>query len=155
MKFIGRYYRAINEAAIKGSFRVSDLEIAIENEKLLKLVGDGLIVAAQTGSTAYALSAGGPIIDPHLDCLLLTPINSTGLPIPPVLFSPKDTVTVKLINGEDVDLVLDGQEHIKLEVGDTIKIGKGKYKVKLGYFDKNHFIKALNAKFGLASRQRS
>jgi len=148
-------YRAINEAVIKGYFRVTDLEISVENEKFLKLVGDGLIIAAQTGSTAYALSAGGPIIDPHLDCLLLTPINSTGLPIPPVLLSPKDNIFVKVTKGNEVALVLDGQEHTKLTVGDTVKIGKGKYNAKLGYFDEHHFIKALNAKFGLATRQRS
>ena len=146
-------YRAVNEAAIKGFLRIIELEIAVNGEKFLKVLGDGVIVSTQTGSTAYSLSSGGPIVDPHLDCLLITPINPIGLPIPSVVISPDDVVLVKVVKGDDVSLIIDGQEHTKLKEGETIKFNKGKYNVKFGYFDKQHFLKSLNAKFGLLGRE--
>ena len=145
-------YRAINEVVVRGLYRVVDLEIKVGGVKLLRVLGDGVIVSTQTGSTAYSLSAGGPIVDPDLDCLLLTPINPIGLPIPSAVFSAESEIEVKLVKGDDVSLVLDGQEHTRLNEGDKVKITRGKYKIKFIYFDKHHFIKSLNAKFGLSSR---
>ena len=129
-----------------------ELEIRINGERLLKISGDGVIISTQTGSTAYSLSSGGPIVDPGLDCLLMTPINPIGLPIPSVVISPNDEVLVKLVKGDDVSLIIDGQEHTKLKKGEIVKFTKGKFNVKFGYFDKHHFLKSLNAKFGLSGR---
>lgn len=145
-------YRALNEAVIRGLYRIIDLEVAVNGEKFLKIVGDGVIVATQTGSTAYSLSAGGPIVDPQLDSILVTPINPIGLPIPSVVLSPKDQVSVKIEKGDDISLVIDGHAHIKLAEGQTVKVTRGKYNVKFGYFDKQQFLKSLNAKFGLSAR---
>lgn len=145
-------YRAVNEVVVKGMYRVVDLEILNNGQKFLRVVGDGVILATQTGSTAYSLSAGGPIVDPHLDCILVTPINAVGLPIPSVVISQDDVVDIKILEGDDVSLIIDGQEHLKVTGGYRVKVVKGKNRVKFGYFDKHHFLKALNAKFGLASR---
>jgi len=147
-------FRAVNEAAIKGFLRIVTLEIAVGGEKFLKVVGDGVIIAGQTGSTAYSLSSGGPIVDPNLDCFLVTPINPIGLPIPSVVLSPKDRILVKVVKGDDVALVIDGQAHQKLTEGDEVEIRRGKYNVKLVYFNKHHFVRSLNAKFGLGNRVR-
>lgn len=147
-----KVYRGINEAAIKGFLRIAELKIEVNGEKFLKILGDGVIIATQTGSTAYSLSSGGPIVDPDLNCFSLTPINPVGLPIPSVILSPKDEITVKVINGYDVSLIIDGQESVKLKDGQEVKIKRGKYNIKLAYFDKHHFLKALNSKFGLAQR---
>jgi len=153
-EIVGRreVYRAINEVVIKGLYRVVDLEIKVGEAKLLRVLGDGVIVSTQTGSTAYSLSSGGPIVDPDLDCLLLTPINPIGLPIPSAVFPPSDEIEVRLIKGDDVSLVLDGQEHTKLKEDDKVVIRQGRNRIKFVYFDKHHFIKSLNAKFGLSSR---
>src|SRR3989344_3012770 len=145
-------YRAINEAAVKSYFRMSELEILIDDGRFLGVLGDGVIVATQTGSTAYSLSSGGPIVDSGLDCLLVTPINPIGLPIPSVVLSPQKKISIKVIKGDDVSLIIDGQEHTKVKEGDEVVLRQGKYKVKFGYFDKNHIIRALNAKFGLSGR---
>ena len=145
-------YRAINEAAIKSYFRMSELEILIDNGRFLRILGDGVIIATQTGSTAYSLSSGGPIVDSALDCLLVTPINPIGLPIPSVVLSPQKNISVKVIKGDDVSLIIDGQEHTKLKQGDEVALRQGKFKVKFGYFDKSHLFGALNAKFGLEGR---
>src|SRR3989344_8659377 len=109
-----RKLRAVNEVVVKGLYRVVDLEINVSGRKFLEVVGDGLIVATQTGSTAYSLSAGGPIVDPDLDSLLLTPINSIGLPIPSVVLSPDDTVEIEVKKGDDITLTAAGQDNTKL-----------------------------------------
>ena len=145
-------FRAINEAAVKSYFRMSELEILIDDGRFLKVLGDGVIIATQTGSTAYSLSAGGPIVDSGLDSLLVTPINPIGLPIPSVVLSPQKKISIKVIKGDDVSLIIDGQEHIKITQDQSVKVGMGRYKVKFGYFDKDHLFRALNAKFGLEGR---
>lgn len=145
-------FRAVNEMVVKGMYRVIDLDINVDDQKFLSISGDGVIVATQTGSTAYSLSSGGPIVDPEVDCFLMTPINAHGLPIPSVVISPEDVVAIGIAGGEDVSLIVDGQEHTKVLKGQTIRVLRGKYRVKFAYFDKHYFLKALNAKFGLASR---
>jgi NAD+ kinase len=145
-------FRALNEIVVKSAYRVVNLEVVVNDQKFLNISGDGVIISTQTGSTAYSLSGGGPIVDPEIDCMLITPISAHGLPIPSVVISSNDTVKIKVIKGNDVSLIIDGQEHRKVVNGQVITVGKGKYRVKFGYLDKHHFLKALNAKFGLASR---
>lgn len=145
-------YRAVNEIVIKGMYRVVKLEILAANQKFLNITGDGVLISTPTGSTAYSLSAGGPIVDPQVDCLLLTPINAVGLPIPSVALSADDQIEIKILEGADVSLIVDGQEHIKITQNQNIKVRRGEYRIKLGYFGKPHFLKALNAKFGLGGR---
>lgn len=148
-------FRGVNEVVIKGLYRVIDLEIRVNGENFITITGDGVIISTQTGSTAYSLSSGGPIVDPELDCLVLTPINPIGLPIPSAVLSPDDEVEIKLVSGDDVSLVIDGQEHTKVSQSQSVKVERGRYKVKFVYFDKQHFLKSLNAKFGLANRSIS
>ncbi|MDO8486750.1 MAG: NAD(+)/NADH kinase [Candidatus Curtissbacteria bacterium] len=145
-------YRALNEVVVKGMYRVVNLEITVNGQKFLNTSGDGVIVATQTGSTAYSLSAGGPIVDPEVDSLLITPVNAHGLPVPSVVLSPNDEILVKVIRGNDISLVIDGQEHIKISQSQSVRVERGQYRVKLVYFEKDQFLKSLNAKFGLASR---
>ena len=145
-------FRAVNEVVIKGMYRVVDLEVTVKNRKFLQASGDGVIIATQTGSTAYSLSAGGPIVDPDLDCFVLTPVNAHGLPVPSVVLAPGDEIEIKVKVGENVSLIIDGQEHSKVEEGAVVRVKRGKHRVRFVYFDEHHFIKALNAKFGLADR---
>lgn len=143
---------AVNDAVIKGQFRVVELNLKTNGQDFLKISGDGVIIATQTGSTAYSLSSGGPIVDPNIDAILVTPVNPIGLPIPSFVISPKDQVSIKLVRGDDVWLVLDGQEHMKVSMGQSIKVSRGKHDVVFGYLSREHFLKALNVKFGLSSR---
>lgn len=149
---LGTRYRALNEVVVKGLYRVIDLEMGVNGQKFLEIVGDGVLVSTQTGSTAYSLSSGGPIVDPEVDCFLITPINPIGLPIPSVVLSPDDEVVIKVKKGTDVSLIIDGQAHIEVKENQEVKVERGKYRVKFGYLDKHHFLKALNSKFGLTIR---
>lgn len=148
----GRAFRALNEIVVKGMYRVIDLELLVDGQKFISIQGDGVIVSTETGSTAYSLSAGGPIVDPEIDCFLVTPVNAVGLPIPSVALSPDDVIEIKINSGDDISLVIDGQKHVEVSKGQVIRVSKGKNRVKLIYLDKHHFLRALNAKFGLASR---
>lgn len=145
-------FRAVNEAAIKGLYRVIDLAVSVGDEEFLRIAGDGAIVATQSGSTAYSLSAGGPIVDSALDSLLVTPINPIGLPIPSIVLSPEQIVKVTVVKGVDVSLIVDGQEHKKIAVGDIVEIKRGEHNVRFGYLSREQFLKSLSAKFGLGSR---
>ena len=141
----------VNDAVIKGQFRVVELNLKTNGNEFLKILGDGVIVATETGSTAYSLSAGGPIVDPDIDAILVTPINPIGLPIPSFVLPADYDISIKLIRGNDVWLILDGQEHMKL-VDQEVKIRRGKHDVVFGYLSREHFLRALNVKFGLATR---
>lgn len=147
-----RKLRAVNEIVVRGLYRVVGLGISLSDENFLEVVGDGVIVSTQTGSTGYSLSSGGPIVDPDLDCLLVTPINPIGLPIPSVVLNPTDVVEIQIKKGEDIMLIADGQEHTRLEFGDIVKVSRGEQRVKFAYFDKHQFVKSLNAKFGFSGR---
>ncbi len=151
-KVEGKLFRGVNEAVIKGLYRVVELKVHVNGEEFLKILGDGVIVATQTGSTAYSLSSGGPIVDPELDSFSITPVSPIGLPIPSAVISANDEIGIEVVRGDEVSVIIDGQEHTKVMPGQTVQIFKAKERVKFGYLSQHHFIKALNMKFGLASR---
>ena len=94
---------------------------------------DGIIISTATGSTAYSASAGGPIIDPELDALVLTPINSFSLSSRPLVLSPKGEVGITILPSRENDVIItiDGQKPFDLHEGDCIKIRRLQEKVKL------------------------
>ena len=93
---------------------------------------DGLIVATPTGSTAYSLSAGGPLVTPDLKVIILTPICPHTLTIRSLIISSRDTVEVCLEgDAQDVVLTVDGQQGIPLEPRDRILIKESGFKAKL------------------------
>jgi len=102
--------------------RIVDLEIRAGNDLLMHLTGDGLIVSSPTGSTAYSLSAGGPILPPHLPCLLLSPICPHSLYSRPIVLGMSDKIYI-LPKG-DIDNIIvaqDGQIGRRLEEGDVLE----------------------------------
>lgn len=116
---------ALNDLVIsKGSLaRVIDLEVKIGEEILSDFLGDGLILSTPTGSTAYALSTGGPIIPPHVSCMLLAPICAHTLYTRPVVLSGEDVATV-VPKGDAHGLVLtqDGQLGYEVLQDDRIEV---------------------------------
>lgn len=117
--------RVLNDAVIhKGALaRMMEYEVSIDNQFVFSSRADGLIVATPTGSTAYALSAGGPIIHPTLDALLLTPICPHTLTNRPIVVPGGVAVAITLArDGSDRLLTLDGQTGFALESDDRILI---------------------------------
>jgi NAD+ kinase len=127
-------YRVLNDAVInKGALaRMMELRISVNDGHLTTLRADGLIVATPTGSTAYSLSAGGPIIHPTIHCFVLTPICPHTLSNRPIALPDSVVVTACLTSpSEDVSLTLDGQIGFPLEPNDVVAIKKSQFRMKL------------------------
>lgn len=124
---VERTFRVLNDVVLsKGALaRISDLEVRVDGCYLTNYKGDGLIVATPTGSTAYSLSAGGPVVGPNLPAFVLTPICPHTLTHRPILLRDSVEIAVRLVskNGE-IFLTLDGQEGFELEKGDVVRVRK-------------------------------
>ena len=126
---LGRHL-ALNDAVITRSelSRVLDIEAAIDGVPVTTYHGDGLIVATPTGSTAYSLSAGGPILHPALDAIVLTPICPHTLTQRPIVLPPTARVEARVVLREDhAQLTVDGQEGWTLEHGDRITVRRSEH----------------------------
>lgn len=130
---VGRYH-VLNDIVVnKGTLaRISELEVRVDGRYLTNYRADGLIVATPTGSTAYSLSAGGPILSPQLPAVVLCPICPHTLTHRPLLLDDSAVVEVRLVskNGE-VFLTLDGQEGFELQEDDVLRVTKGPRRVLL------------------------
>jgi NAD+ kinase len=109
---------------------------------------DGLIVSTPTGSTAYSAAAGGPIVDPELDAMILSPICPFTLIHRPIVLPSNETVMVEVEEDQhyNVQLSLDGQVTKRLKSGDKIKLKKASYHCLLIASDRHGFYKALRSK---------
>lgn len=123
-----RVFYAINDAVIcKGALSsIIDVDISSQNEKATAFRGDGVLVSTPTGSTAYALSAGGPIIDPKVSCLLLTPICPHSLNSRSMIFHEGTQLSIRASTRHETDIFLtvDGEQNLKLGPPDTVTIEK-------------------------------
>ena len=118
---------ALNDVAIsKGaSGRLTDLEVWIDGQFVYSVRADGLVVATPTGTTAYALSAGGPILYPTLEAIALVPVCPHTLSARPIAVESHASVRVEVLHATDVIVHFDGQQHFDLQVQDRVVIGRG------------------------------
>jgi len=126
--------RVLNEAVVnKGALaRMIELELSIDGDFVCRYRADGLIVASPTGSTAYSLSAGGPIVHPGVESFIITPICAHMLSDRPVVVRDSSSIQMKLSgNTESVFLTLDGQRGIPLQATDVVRISRSKELLKL------------------------
>jgi NAD+ kinase len=124
----------LNEVVInKGALaRMIELELSIDRDFVCRYRADGLIVASPTGSTAYSLSAGGPIVHPSVESFIITPICPHTLSDRPVVVGDNSIIEVKLSAGtESVFLTLDGQKGIPLQATDRVRITRAEQLLKL------------------------
>lgn len=113
-----------------------------------EIKSDGIIVSTATGSTAYSASAGGPIIDPDLDSMVLTLMNAFSLSSRPLVLSPKGELEIAILPSRISDVVIsvDGQIPVDLHVGDVIRVCQHEKKAKLIGCTKEKFYNALRSK---------
>ncbi len=106
-------------------FRMVDLEISVDRQPVASCVSDGLILATPTGSTAYSLSAGGPILSSSMNAIVITPICPHSLSFRPIVINAQSTVEIVANRvHEGTTLSIDGQVSCPLSTGDVVKITK-------------------------------
>jgi NAD+ kinase len=115
---------ALNDAAVvRGSqVRVVHIEVTVGGSHVATWIADGVVVATPTGSTAYSFSAGGPILDPTARNLILTPIAAYLSAVRSIVVGPQHTVRLRIIDGADSKVSIDGREDHALTVGDTVEV---------------------------------
>lgn len=148
----------LNDVVItKGAIaRIIELGVDIDGSFVALLRADGIIVSTPTGSTAYSLAAGGPILHPQLGAMALTPICPHTLTYRPVVISDKSAVELTL-KGEpgEVYATFDGQLSETLESGDVLRVSKSRYQVKLVSVPDMNYFHVLRHKLRWAERPRS
>ena len=151
-------WSALNDAVLhKGGFaRVVGLRVSVDDELIATYSADGLVIATPAGSTAYSLSAGGPIIVPTVESIVLTPISPHTLAIRPVVLPPTSEVTVQAVNAPDELLItVDGQVGTTFGPGETLVVRRSPHPVLLVRFTDWTFFSRLRRKLawgGLVGR---
>ena len=144
-------FDVLNEVVISRGLtpHMLSIQISDEDDLIFKYDSDGVIIATPTGSTAYSLSAGGPIVNPGIDCILVTPICPHTMAARPFILNSDANITLatKTKNpGESYLLSVDGNDTIELSEEDTIQIQKNPIFAKFIQIHKNSFYDALNDK---------
>ncbi len=140
---------ALNDIVVdKGSIvRVIHLDLYVNDEFISSYAGDGLIVATPTGSTAYALAVGGPIIHPTIEAIIVAPIAPHTLAQRPMVFSQKDRLKMVVASERrDATLTIDGQIACTLQHGESISIQRSSIMARLVRFAENSFYNVLRDK---------
>ncbi len=124
---------AFNDVVVSKSTmgRLIEFEVYIDNQFVYSQRADGLVVASPTGSTAYALSAGGPILHPTLEAFVLTPICPHTLSARPIAVNSRSEIEINLIHADDARVHFDGQQHSDMVVGDRVVIRRSQNSVRL------------------------
>mgnify|MGYP003321001176 FL=1 len=151
-KFNETHLYGLNEVVIhSGSYaQLMRYQLSVNDRIVYEQRSDGLIVATPTGSTAYALSAGGPIIHPSLDVWTILPMLPQSLSSRPFIISSEEKVIINLFDGpnEQAKICVDGQNDIDLPFNEEIAISKMKKTLKLVHPKDNDFFEACREKLG-------
>lgn len=143
----------LNEVLVERSsrYRLVRLEVLVGPDRLAEFSADGVIVATPTGSTAYALSAGGPIVSPRAQCLVLVPVSAHMISARPFVLAPDETltITVKDDSDQNASLVLDGALGHSVAPGVPVEVGRHPRPLRLVRLEGPDFVARLRMKLGL------
>lgn len=147
----GKVYYCLNDVVInKGALaRMIQCAIWIDEKAIATVKADGIIISTPTGSTAYSLSAGGPIIQPYIPALIIAPICPHTLSFRPMVISLKSRVKIQLLTaGEEVFLTLDGQRGDLLKKNEVVEIKSSNLELSLISSPKRNYFDLLKEKLG-------
>lgn len=152
---------ALNEAVIQNPLSISELAVYIGEHPAQFIRGSGLLVATATGSTAFNLSAHGPIVMPDIQCLIITELLDHNVPTPSAVINAHSHISVHIkhfrpqgllanaATAQPLDMVLslDGGNIFTLKKGDVVHAHKSAHSARFAEFEKNYFIKSVQEKF--------
>lgn len=148
---------AINDIVIHRAQNRSiiDLAIHVDGNYVNTFAADGLIFATPSGSTAYSLASGGPILTPELEALVLTPISPHTISNRPIVLMPKHEIQVQYLSrSAPIEVVFDGIECFSLKTGDILKISKAPHHFSLVNLERNDYFATLRTKLDWRGRLR-
>lgn len=146
---------ALNDVVFRAgtSVHMVEFELYIEGQFVYSQRSDGLIIATPTGSTAYALSGGGPIMHPRLDAVVLVPMHPHTMSSRPLVVDGNSEIKLVITSGNNPSLVsCDGQEGVRTQVGDVIYVRKRPQKLTLLHPPGHDFYEACRSKLGWSSK---
>ncbi len=137
---------ALNETVLQraATDRMMIFRVAIDGQQITSYPADGVLVATPTGSTAYNLSAGGPIVDPNLEAMILTAIAPHTLSARPLVLQPSSTIELSVQTSGDAVLSVDGQTRVHLLSGDKVRVSRSTRITRLYSVAKNDFLEKLS-----------
>ena len=142
---------ALNDAVItKGAVaRTIQLTVSCDGAEAMAFGGDGVIVSTPTGSTAYAMSAGGPIVEPTTQNIILTPICAHDMQTKTIVTAPERKITVEVgrIGRKNAFLSVDGGRALRLNTGDVVRIARSEYTTRLVHLSERNFFDIVKNKF--------
>jgi len=147
-------YSALNDVVITKSAmsRIVDLSVSVGGRHATAYRADGLIISTPTGSTAYNLSTGGPILFPTMDAVVLTPIAPHTLSNRPIVIPGAERIEVTLLDDQDVMLTMDGQVGVPLRARDRVEVEKATARIRLLRFPQKDFFSVLRTKLKWGER---
>lgn len=146
---VKRNFFAVNDAVIaRGSLsRIIDLQVSVDGDDVKSYRADGLLVSTPTGSTAYALSAGGPVISPDLKCIEVVPVCPHSLSARCVILSPDSVIRIKAQSPDDeIYLTIDGQISEYVSEDDVVEIKNAEYTLDMIVLKERNFYKLAGEK---------
>ena len=132
------------------SERIIEIGVAINGRRFAEYRTDGMIIATPIGSTAYSLSAGGPVVDPEVEALVLTPIAPHSLLSRSIVVSPNAEISVTVEIGRPARVNVDGREISTVEPGQSVVVSRGSQAARFMTLDTHPFPQAVRHQFGLA-----
>lgn len=152
---------ALNDMTVQSLLGLVDLKVHVEGHPVQSIHGTGVLVATATGSTAYNLSAHGPIAMPDIKCLIITELHDHSIPTPSLIIKRNRTIAIAIedfrkmghflvrTTGETADVILamDSQRIVALDKGDKILVKKSERLIRFVELEKNYFFKSLQEKF--------
>lgn len=144
-------YYAVNDAVVhkSGFARLITLRVWVDGEEVGEYSADGIVVATATGSTAYSLSAGGPVLAPNLDALVATPICPHTLAVRSLVLSGDCRIQIQALEGgEETVVTVDGQKGSRLTAEDRLEVSRSETPLRLVRFPERTFFSVLRRKLG-------
>lgn len=147
----GREVTAVNDVVIEKvvSQRVIEIEVTINSRRFARYRTDGLIVSTPLGSTAYSLSAGGPVVDPEVDALVLTPVAPHSLLSRSLIVAPDAVIGVTVAIDRPARVNVDGSEVCLVPPGGSIELRQGSRRIRFLTLGRHPFPQAVRHQFGL------